>query len=86
MKEALMIRHTVKRVGSQLEQLAERGVTMTRAFDILVAKSRSIEEVVVIEVMREVHQEMIAREEAAAERQADSSTRSARMPSMALSR
>ncbi len=85
MREALMIRQTVHRIGKQLQQLIERDVPMTRAFDILSKKSASIEEIVVVEVMREVYQEIVDREL----RQiayADSSTRSARMPAMALSR
>lgn len=85
MREVLMIRRTVKKIGKQLEQLVEREVPMTRAFDILSSKAKSIEEIVVVEVMREVYQEGIAGEMPFAA-YADSSTRSARMPSMALSR
>lgn len=80
-----MIRRTVQRIGKQLEQLVERDIPMTRAFDILSAKARSIEEIVVVEVMREVYQEVVDGE-LMQTAYADSSTRSARMPSMALSR
>ena len=75
----------VRRVGKQLEQLIEHEIPMTRAFDILSNKARSIEEIVVVEVMREVYQE--ATDDQMMQRiYADSNTRSARMPAMALSR
>lgn len=94
MQEVPMVRNTVQRLGGQLERLAAHGVPLNRAFDMLARKAQSIEDIVVVEVMREVYGEMHqapAPEEppAKAERsgpQADSSTRSARMPSMALSR
>jgi hypothetical protein len=80
-----MIRRTVQKIGKQLEQLVEREVPMTRAFDILSSKAGSIEEIVVVEVMREVYLEIVDGD--LMERAyADSSTRSARMPAMALSR
>jgi hypothetical protein len=85
MREVLMIRRTVQRIGRQLEQLVDREVPLTRAFDILSAKSRSVEEIVVVEVMREVYQEIVDGE-LLPEIYADSSTRSARMPAMAFSR
>ena len=91
-----MIRQTVQHLGSQLERLAGQEIGMTRAFDILSGKARSIEEIVAVEVMREVYQEQCrlrdgdalpaACEPVYAGTYADSSTRSARMPSMALSR
>jgi len=80
-----MIRQTVRRIGKQLEQLVEHDVPMTRAFDILSNKARSIEEIVVVEVMREVYLEVVD-DEMMERVYADSSTRSARMPAMALSR
>ncbi len=85
MREVLMIRRTVQKIGKQLEQLAEREVPMTRAFDILSKKAKSIEEIVVVEVMREVYQEVVDGEMVFTA-YAGSNTRSARMPSMALSR
>ena len=85
MREVLMIRETVRKIGRQLEQLSQHNLPMTRAFDILSGKARSIEEIVVVEVMREVYMEILDGEEIYA-RYADSSTRSARMPEMALSR
>jgi hypothetical protein len=85
MKEIFHIRRTVHNIGRQLEQLAGNNVNLNRAFDILAKKSQSIEEMVVIEVMREVYQEYLEQREIAAI-QADSKTRSARMPAMALSR
>jgi geranylgeranyl pyrophosphate synthase len=80
-----MIRRTVQKIGKQLEQLVDREVPITRAFDILSAKAASIEEIVVVEVMREVYQELIDGE-IMQQAYADSSTRSARMPAMAFSR
>ena len=85
MREVLMIRQTVHRIGRQLQQLIERDVPMTRAFDILSHKAATIEEIVVVEVMREVYQETVDSEMQRIA-YADSSTRSARMPAMALSR
>jgi len=85
MRETFMIRQTVRRVGKQLEQLIDHDIPMTRAFDILSNKARSIEEIVVVEVMREVYQEAMDAE-LMQRLYADSSTRSARMPAMALSR
>lgn len=80
-----MIRRTVRRIGKQLAQLTEHDVPITRAFDILSNKARTIEEIVVVEVMREVYQETIDGELQHIA-YADSSTRSARMPAMAFSR
>ena len=85
MRKVLMIRRTVQKIGKQLEQLAEREIPMTRAFDILSSKAQSIEEIVVVEVMREVYQEAVDGDMIFAN-YVDSNTRSARMPSMALSR
>jgi len=87
MKEIFRIRHTVKKLGSQLEQLAQNNVNLNRAFDILAKKSQSIEEMVIIEVMREVYDEYVEqRSVSEIYADADSNTRSARMPAMALSR
>lgn len=85
MKEIFHIRRTVHDIGRQLEQLASNHVNMMRAFEILAKRSDTIEEMVVIEVMREVYQEYIE-QRTLSELHADSSTRSARMPAMALSR
>jgi hypothetical protein len=88
MSNAVHIRHTVNKLGRQLEFLVARQVSLGVAFDILAKKSTSIEEMVVVEVMREVHLELAERgihpSQPAA--QADSSTRSARTPLMAFSR
>ena len=85
MREVTMIRRTVRKVGKQIEQLAERGISMGTAFDILARKAGSIEEIVVVEVMREIHNDLVEGQGVWAD-YAESSTRSARMPSMALSR
>ncbi len=79
------IRQTVHRIGRQLEKLSRQGLAMSRAFEIVARKAESVEEMVVIEVMREVFQEMSDPSLYPA-LYADSNTRSARMPSMALSR
>ena len=81
-----MIRSTVNRIGRQLEKLTNNGVPIARSFEILSRKAHTIEELVVVGVMREVHGELHRSEDMAAAHYADSSTRSARMPSMALSR
>jgi len=80
-----MIRRTVQKMGKQLEQLSEKGVTLNTAFDILSRKAGSIEEIVVVEVMREVYQEVDMHDGISAN-YADSNTLSARIPSMVLSR
>jgi hypothetical protein len=88
MGDVIHIKRTVQRLGHQLERMADKDISMATAFDILAKKAASIEEMVVVEVMREVYLEMqengvhllISRN------QADSSTRSARTPAMALSR
>jgi len=85
MKEIFRIRQTVHNMGRQLEQLVSNQVNMRRAFDLLAQRSKSVEEMVVIEVMREVYDEYIE-QRTLSEIQADSKTRSARMPAMALSR
>ena len=87
MSHAVHIRHTMNKLGRQLEFMACRHISLSVAFDILAKKSQSIEEMVVIEVMREIYLEMRERGIDALEtRYADSSTRSARTPATALSR
>lgn len=80
-----MIRRTVQKMGKQLEQLSERGISLNTAFDILSRKAGSIEEIVVVEVMREVYQEADMHDGITAN-YTDSNALSARMPSMAFSR
>ena len=63
-KEVLMIRKTVRKIGKKLEQLVARDIPMSRAFDILSKKAGHIEEIVVIEVMREVYQELVLNQQA----------------------
>ena len=85
MNEVLMIRKTVRKIGKQLESLSQRNVPISRAFDILSRKAGNIEEVVVVEVMREVYQEILDGEMILLAH-AEPTTRTARIPSMALSR
>ncbi|HEX7927132.1 MAG TPA: hypothetical protein VF678_06040 [bacterium] len=85
MKEIFKIRRTVNDIGRKLEQLCDNHVSISRAFDLLATRSKTIEEMVVIEVMREVYQEYVE-DRTMNEIYADSKTRSARMPAMALSR
>jgi hypothetical protein len=88
MSQAIHIRHTVNKLGRQLEFLVARQVSLSVAFDILAKKSSNIEEMVVVEVMREVYLEMQERgiHPTLGSAHADSSTLSARTPAMALSR
>jgi len=88
MSQPVHIRHTVSKLGRQLESMIGKHITLNVAFDILAKKSSSIEEMVVVEVMREVYLEMQERGIHPALRgpHADSSTLSARTPAMALSR
>ena len=83
--EVMMIRKTVRKIGRQLESLSQRDVPISRAFDILSRKANNIEEIVVVEVMREVYQEYLDGEMILLAH-ADPNTRTARTPSMALSR
>lgn len=79
-----MIRETVRQVAEKLEHLNQYDIPLERSFDLLGSRARSVEELVVIEVMRESLQEV--RAQMAARYQADSSSRSARMSAMALRR
>lgn len=85
-RETLMIRKTVHKIGKKLEQLTKRDIPMTRAFDILSKKASNIEEIVVVEVMREVYMELIDGDMAILTTYSDSKIRPARTPSIALSR
>ena len=85
-RETLMIRKTVQKIGKKLEQLTGRDIPMTRAFDILSKKASNIEEIVVVEVMREVYLELLDGDMAILTTYSDSKIRSARTPSIALSR
>lgn len=76
-------KRTVHRIGRQLERLASNQIPIQRAFELIAKKAQSVEEMVVIEVMREVYEELDERYQAY---EAGSSARSARMPAMALSR
>ena len=83
-----MIRHTVHNLARKLEHLSSYQIPITRSLDLLERRARTIEEIVVIEVMRESFREMAshAAPGAMATDQADSSVRTARMPAMALRR
>ena len=48
-----MIQETVRAVGRKLERLTRRQVPINRSFEMLERKAHSLEELVVIEVMRE---------------------------------
>ena len=71
-------KRTIIRIGRQLQQMANNHIALDDAFNIVARKAHTVEEMVVIEVMREAYEEMAA--------SALGSTRSARMPAMALSR
>lgn len=57
-----MIRQTVKTVGDQIERLARKKIPVAESLEILCKTASTSEELVVIEVMREVYQEMIRTE------------------------
>jgi hypothetical protein len=88
MSQPIHIKYTVVRLGRQLERLVGEQFSLDAAFDLLAKKSASIEEMVVVEVMREVYLEMHENGmyPIPDSSQADSSTRSARTSAMALSR
>ncbi|MDH4225552.1 MAG: hypothetical protein OEW12_07895 [Deltaproteobacteria bacterium] len=76
---AAMVYNTVTKIAKKLEDLSSHNVPISSAFDLLAAHSRTIEELVVVEVMRESYLEL-------AGNNAGSESRSARIPSKALSR
>jgi hypothetical protein len=78
-----MIRHTVRDLAKKLEQLSRHQIPIARSLDLLESRARTVEEIVVIEVMRESYEEMALAGSAV---QADSSSRTARMPAMAFRR
>lgn len=79
-----MVTATVKRVGRKLERLVERRIPLPQALSLLERKAGTVEELVVIEVMREVNRELPVRPGFYAF--TDSSARAARMPVVSLSR
>ena len=83
-----MIRHTLHNLARKLEHLSSYQIPITRSLDLLERRARTIEEVVVIEVMRESFRELASHVAQGAMQsvQADSSVRTARMPAMALRR
>jgi hypothetical protein len=81
----VMIRHTVRDLAKKLEQLSRYQIPIARSLDLLESRARTVEEIVVIEVMRESYEEM-ALGLAGSAVQADSSSRTARMPAMAFRR
>jgi len=48
-----MVRKTVHRMGRNLERLASRDIPVEEALDIMYRRARTVEEMVVVEVMRE---------------------------------
>lgn len=53
-----MVRSTVGKVGRNLERLVSRRLPVSASFNILERRAKSVEELVVIEVMREVYGEL----------------------------
>ena len=88
MGHAIHIKRTVVKLGRQLERMAAKDISLNVAFDILAKKSASIEEMIVVEVMREVFMELQENglHPMLSGTHADSKTLSARTPSMAFSR
>ncbi len=81
----LMIRNTVHSVAEKLKHLLRYDISAERSIQLLSGRARSVEEMVVVEVMRESYKELRKIRPGAAA-QADSNSRSARMPGMALRR
>ncbi len=53
-----MIRTTVGKIAKDLEQLTSSKMPVGAAFEILSRQAESVEELVVVEVMKESYQEM----------------------------
>ena len=53
-----MVRKTVHRVGRHLEILAGKQIPIQHSFDLLERRARSVEEAIVVEVMREAYAEV----------------------------
>lgn len=62
-KEVKMVRNTVGKVGRNLERLMDKRIPLTASFSILERRAKSVEELVVIEVMREVYWDLQGRED-----------------------
>ncbi len=58
-----MIKNTVAKVGRNLERLLDRRIPLTASFSILEKRAKTIEEIVVLEVMREVYLEFQSKED-----------------------
>lgn len=57
-----MVRSTVGKVGRNLERLMSKRLPVGASFNILERRAKTIEEMVVIEVMREVYVELNGKE------------------------
>ncbi len=57
-----MVRSTVGKVGRNLERLMNKRLPVGASFNILERRAKTIEEIVVIEVMREVYCELNGKE------------------------
>ena len=53
-----MVNDTVNRIGIKLERLTRRDFSIAAALELMAQRARSVEEQVVIEVMREVYRDM----------------------------
>ena len=53
-----MVENTVHRVAEKLTRLHQRRFSLRMALEVLSHRARSVEELMVIEVMREVYQEL----------------------------
>lgn len=58
-----MIKNTVAKVGRNLGRLMDRRIPVTASFSILEKRAKTIEEIVVLEVMREVYWEFQGKED-----------------------
>jgi hypothetical protein len=57
-EEAKMVRNTVGKMGRNLERLVNKRLPVSASFNILERRAKTVEELVVIEVMREVYGEL----------------------------
>ena len=53
-----MVKETVNKMGRQLEILVGKKIPVATSLDMLSRKAKTVEEMVVVEVMREVYSEL----------------------------
>ena len=53
-----MVNNTVQRIGEKLERLSRRNFSLGSSLKLLARRARTVEEQIVVEVMREVYTEL----------------------------